>query len=1026
MSKLQEEVVAAAKACTSEASLRKALQDLTGTAVPGGPTGPGSSPKVHESHSHGILSNLGESLEELGHKAKEALQKWHFLDGWTHDRSQDYMPDDVLEVLRTLREGEGVFGMDIGGTLAKAAQLLKPGEAHLSPSTFGKTGTFHQELSFQLKVKEEMVLKSLQNLDPKGEGPSSAPGAMSRRIVTAGGGAHRLAKLFMDSLTVEVVPFKEMESLVSGLTFLHENKPKDEVFQIMPDGSQVMVDWPDPLYPCIIVNIGSGVSVLRLDAGESGEPYFTRLGGTATGGAAFLGLVRMMTSAKTYPDCLALAQKGDATRVNKLVSDIYGQDGCGNLGLPPGLTAAHFAKITMKDFDHPAYQEADVAAAVLTMVVSASTVIARAFSRSVAEHGSEKKKPAQEREGQKGWGRQEARARSLSGDSSQPLVSKAQLKGAAPYPGERKTPVFFVGGFLAENRRAWEIISRSFRNLDCGPALFLRHADFLGVFGEIALMSEDCKRKGRCTALKRTELLILHRDDYKWCVGASQETTVKERVAFLRMAEEGLLEDMREVDLQAMASSLTEDTYIGEHEIIRQGSEVERIIFVKSGFCKIVREIHPKFTKVFCRYANYAEPMPNPYAEGEEGLRVGEKGVWPRPKPQKPTPVAEPKTGCQMARKTLKLESHQMLKNMLRLVQGDEASHQMSLLKTMEKRTRTEILSNDEAPPEKGRSLRVVVDVISKGSSVGVMELMEGLTYQCSVICSPLAEIYSISRFDFIRNGPRPITHRLFCNYKARLSDKQLIFRLVQKHRWDHYKRGLLEEIRSWNSSASRGIVDREDPVPMIGGSALEDETLMRIGRGEKLWDQRAQTPPNQSYNPDQAVKQIFKVECTRDSDGKPLVHVEREQRDASMDEFERKLLETMANARYRDKLRRAKRQVAVGASQAGQPPVEDAKGVNAVAVAQALEEEAKRSLEEQKQQEKERFQALRQQMQDKVKQDRDQSTERRPRKTLMGSSIKASASGSQSARSKTSPRMTLKNVPNLPPLSSRQGSKQR
>ena len=82
---------------------------------------------------------------------------------------------------------------------------------------------------------------------------------------------------------------------------------------------------------------GPGVSVLKLDASEDGkEPYFTRLGGTATGGAAFLGLVRMMTRAKTYPDCLALAQKGDATRVNKLVSDIYGQDGCSNLGLAPG------------------------------------------------------------------------------------------------------------------------------------------------------------------------------------------------------------------------------------------------------------------------------------------------------------------------------------------------------------------------------------------------------------------------------------------------------------------------------------------------------------------------------------------------------------------------------------------------------------------------------------------------------------------------------------------------------------------
>ena len=48
------------------------------------------------------------------------------------------------------------------------------------------------------------------------------------------------------------------------------------------------------------------------------------------------------------------------------------------------MTAAHFAKITMKDFNHPDYSEEDIAAAVLTMVVSASTVIARAFSRSVA------------------------------------------------------------------------------------------------------------------------------------------------------------------------------------------------------------------------------------------------------------------------------------------------------------------------------------------------------------------------------------------------------------------------------------------------------------------------------------------------------------------------------------------------------------------------------------------------------------------------------------------------------------------
>lgn len=100
-----------------------------------------------------------------------------------------------------------------------------------------------------------MVLKSLQP-EPS---PKAEPSPGRRRIVTAGGGAHRLAQLFMDSLTVEVVPFKEMESLVSGLTFLHEHKPDKEVFKIQPDGTQEFVPWPDPLYPCIVVNIGSGV-----------------------------------------------------------------------------------------------------------------------------------------------------------------------------------------------------------------------------------------------------------------------------------------------------------------------------------------------------------------------------------------------------------------------------------------------------------------------------------------------------------------------------------------------------------------------------------------------------------------------------------------------------------------------------------------------------------------------------------------------------------------------------------------------
>ncbi|CAE7587111.1 PANK2 [Symbiodinium natans] len=982
MQRLQQEVAQAAASCKCEATLQRALNVLTGE-----------------------RSVLVDSF----YKAKEVLQHWNFLEGWRHAKVEDYMPSDAPEVLKSLRESPGHFGLDIGGTLAKAAQLLEAGQDHMPPSTFGKTGTFHKELSFQLKLPDmvrdvhflsgatfglEMVLKSLQGL----EAAEPAPVPAMRRVVVAGGGAHRLAQLFRESLTVEVVPFKEMESLVSGLALLHHYGPEDEVFQILPDGTKEFVDWPDPMYPCIIVNIGSGVSVLRVDQGEDGSsPFFTRLGGTATGGAAFLGLVRLLTSAKTFHECLALAQKGDARNVNKLVSDIYGEEGCGNLGLAPGLTAAHFAKVTMKDFDNPCYSEADVATAVLTMVVSASTVIARAFSRSVASttatgssHNDARK--SEERKDEDAADGRVRRFHSTGCGSSWDLQaaaqrSKAQLLGAAPYPGERKTPVFFVGGFLAENRRAWEIISRS--SLQIGPELrFVRGSSLRGakpikletgkVFGEIALMSEDCKRKGRCTALKHSELLSLHRDDFQ-CIGMSQENGVRERAAYLRCVEEGLLEDMSYVDLQAMAGNLTEKSYVGEHEILQQGAEVDRVIFVKSGFCKLVRQLHPKYTEMFCRYAHYGEPMPNPFAEGEGGLRVGQKGVWPD---QHRTKRKSTKTEDVSANSSFSIKSlagHQMLKKVLPLMATEETGEASS--PSAEKRpgrTDTTSSSSAEAPKEErapDQGLQVVVDIISKGSSVGVMELMEGLTYQCTVISAPLAEIYSISKFDFIRTH-KTITHRLFCNYKARLSDSQLIWRLVQKYRWDHYKRGLLSEIRSWNSSASRGIIDREDPVPMTGASSLGDETCLRVGRGEKLWDARAQTPPNETYDPGRAVKQIFHVDCSRDDDGKPVVTVEREQRDASMDDFERKLQDTMATARYRDKLRRTAKNVASGTSlENGSAKA----GANAVALTQELEEAAKKTLEEYQQVQKERIEGLRQAARDKVK---SEKTPREPKRS--------------------------------------------
>ncbi|CAE8587970.1 unnamed protein product, partial [Polarella glacialis] len=389
------------------------------------------------------------------------------------------------QALRQLRAAPGVLGLDIGGTLAKLALMQAADEPFLFPANFGETGQYHADLSFQLRIDGlwqevrflsgstsllERVLHRLEDAaSPQGD-PSKS-GAKARRVVASGGGAHRLASLLLHAMKVEVVPFKEMESLVSGLTFLHAYGPEDEVFEVVGCGEQRQVEWPSPLFPCIMVNIGSGVSILRVDGGSEdpmhGTRTFTRLGGTPTGGGTFLGLARLLTSAKTFKEALELAQRGDAARVNKLVSDIYGRDGSQNLGLPAGLTAVHFGKLvnpdTLSDFE-----EADVAAALLVMVTQASAVLARAFAQGVA--GSQPSSNSQP-----GTASAEKSSKHICRSRSMPLdalnspsagsVLRAQLLGPAAYPGHRRTPVFFVGGFLAENPKSWDILSRAFLHM---------------------------------------------------------------------------------------------------------------------------------------------------------------------------------------------------------------------------------------------------------------------------------------------------------------------------------------------------------------------------------------------------------------------------------------------------------------------------------------------------------------------------------------------------------------------------------
>jgi type II pantothenate kinase len=96
----------------------------------------------------------------------------------------------------------------------------------------------------------------------------------------------------------------------------------------------------DIIYPYLLVNIGSGVSMLKV----TGPRSFQRVGGTSLGGGTLWGLLSLLTGARSFDDMLAEAEHGDNTKVDMMVGDIYGAD-YGKIGLKSTAIASSFGKV---------------------------------------------------------------------------------------------------------------------------------------------------------------------------------------------------------------------------------------------------------------------------------------------------------------------------------------------------------------------------------------------------------------------------------------------------------------------------------------------------------------------------------------------------------------------------------------------------------------------------------------------------------------------------------------------------------
>lgn len=119
-----------------------------------------------------------------------------------------------------------------------------------------------------------------------------------------------------------------------------------------------------PKYPYLLVNIGSGVSILRVDADGS----HTRVGGSSLGGATFFGLCCIVTGCATFTDAMAFAERGDSKNIDLLVEDIYGGD-YEEFELPGSTVASSLGKLVKPEIREKAQAE-DVARALLEAITN--------------------------------------------------------------------------------------------------------------------------------------------------------------------------------------------------------------------------------------------------------------------------------------------------------------------------------------------------------------------------------------------------------------------------------------------------------------------------------------------------------------------------------------------------------------------------------------------------------------------------------------------------------------------------------
>ncbi|KAL0073476.1 pantothenate kinase [Phycomyces blakesleeanus] len=247
------------------------------------------------------------------------------------------------------------IAVDIGGSLAKIV--------YFTSSPDRKGGRLHFKKFETEQMDEFMDFIKILVKDAKARLPTGTELVLK----ATGGGAYMYYDRMQASLPgVNIQKEDEMECLITGLNFFITEIPY-EVFIYNEQESDPMrfEEKTKAIYPYLLVNIGSGVSLLKV----TGPNEFTRVSGTSLGGGTLWGLMSLLTGAQSFDEMLEMSKTGDNKNIDLLVGDIYGSD-YSKLGLKASRIASSFGKVFKKGVRHTkdSFSPNDIAKSLLFMV----------------------------------------------------------------------------------------------------------------------------------------------------------------------------------------------------------------------------------------------------------------------------------------------------------------------------------------------------------------------------------------------------------------------------------------------------------------------------------------------------------------------------------------------------------------------------------------------------------------------------------------------------------------------------------